>query len=256
MGLDDSLGDRQTEAGALDFGGEERLEDTIADAGSEAGSVVGDRQEDRGLTEQTGVVGLNGYLDGRGAGGERVFEDVAKDLGDAERIDVGDDVAAVGVFDEPGLLVGAVHFEMVPGFAPDVGQRGRLACELDGCGVTSDVFEEVVKVVLSGLYAIDQIEGFGPVGDLEREHFEAGLAALECVAAFVSETGDHLADGSEAFGVKRAFLGVLESRDVLADDHECGRAFVVGEEACVPDHESRGAVLAEDWAFKALEGLS
>ena len=65
-----------------------------------------------------------------------------------------------------------------------------------------------MEVVLRLLDAGDQVEGFGPVLDLQGEHLQAGLAALQGVAALVGQAGHHLADGRQPLGLQRPLLGV------------------------------------------------
>ena len=83
-------------------------------------------------------------------------------------------------------------------------------------------------MVLGLLEPADQVERLGPVADGQGEHLEAGLAALQGVAALVGQPGDHLADGGQPLGLQGPLLGLLEERDVLADLEDRRPVFVVG----------------------------
>ena len=56
-------------------------------------------------------------------------------------------------------------------------------------------------MVLGLLKPGDQVERLGPVLDLQGEHLQARLAALQRVAALVGQPGDHLADGRQPLGL-------------------------------------------------------
>ncbi len=101
-------------------------------------------------------------------------------------------------------------------------------------------------MVLSFLDPIDEVESLGAVADDQGEHFQASLAASEGVAALVRQTGHHLADRGQPFGLHGALLGLLEERDVLADLEDRGAIFVIGQVACVPQHRAARAVATRD----------
>ena len=106
-------------------------------------------------------------------------------------------------------------------------------------------------MVLRLLKPADQVERLGAIADGQGEHFEARLAALQGVAAFVRQPGDHLADGGQPFRLECPLLGLLEERDVVADAQNRGPVFVVGQVAGVPDDPAARAVAADD---RVLEG--
>ena len=101
-------------------------------------------------------------------------------------------VDAVDRLAQDGLLVLAGRLEVGPGLAPDRAQVARGLLELDRGRVAADVLVEVMEVVLGLLEPVDQVERLGPVADGQGEHLEAGLAALQGVAALVGQPGDHL----------------------------------------------------------------
>ncbi len=96
----------------------------------------------------------------------------------------------------------AGRLEVGPGLAPDGRQIARDLVEVDRRGVAADVLVEVVQVVLRLLEPVDQVERLGPVADGQGEHLEAGLAALQGVAALVRQPGDHLADRGQPLGLQ------------------------------------------------------
>ena len=90
--------------------------------------------------------------------------------------------------------------------------------QLDRGGVAADVLVEVVEVVLGLLDAgrSGRAPRAGP-RTVQGEHLQAGLAALQGVAALVGQAGDHLADGRQPLGLQGPLLGLLQVGDVLAD---------------------------------------
>ena len=87
-----------------------------------------------------------------------------------------------------------------------------------------DVLEEAVQVVLRRLEPGDEVERLRPVLDLQGEHLQADLAAMQRVAALVAQAGDHLADGRQPLGLQRPLLRLLQGRDVVADRQHAGLA--------------------------------
>ena len=88
-------------------------------------------------------------------------------------------------------------------------------------------------MVLGLLNAADQLQGLGPVLDLQGQHLQAGLAARQGVAALVGQAGHHLADRRQALGLQGALLSLAQRGDVLADRQDCRLAGVVEEEAAL-----------------------
>ena len=210
-----------------------------------------------GWPSSSGLLGPD--LDGdRGrAGRQGVVQDVAEDLLEAERVR---DAAQVDARRSPrrstACLPLAGRFQVAPGLAPDRAQVARGLVELDRGGVAADVLVEGMEVVLGLLDAADQVERLGPVADGQGEHLQAGLAALQRVAALVRQPGDHLADGGQPLGLQGPLLGLLEERDVLADLEDRGPVLVVGEVARVPDHRAPRAVAAGDRVLEAAGGAA
>ena len=137
-----------------------------------------------------------------------------------------------------------------------VAQIAGTLVELDRGRVAADVLVEVMEVVLGLLEPVDQVERLGPVADGQGEHLQAGLAALQGVAALVRQPGDHLADGGQPLGLQCPLLRLLEERDVLADLEDRGAILVVGQVACVPDDPAARAVAADDRVLEAAGGAA
>ena len=91
---------------------------------------------------------------------------------------------------------------------------------MDGGRVVSDILVERVEVVLGLLEPGDEAEGFGPILDLQGEHLQAHLAAMQGVAALVAQDGHHLPDGRQPFGLQRSLLGGPQFRDVVPDGED------------------------------------
>ena len=211
VGLDDPLGDGHAQAGPLGLGGEERVEDLLPLLGLEARAVVADGDADRRLAVELGRLGADLDRDRGRAGGQGVLEDVAEDLPEPERVrrrSAGRRHRSSRA--RVGLLRLAGRLEVRPGLAPDLAQVAGAPVELDRGGVAADVLVEVVEVVLGLLEPVDQVERLGPVADGQGEHLQAGLAALQGVAALVGQPGDHLADGGQPLGLQGPLLGLLE----------------------------------------------
>ena len=107
------------------------------------------------------------------------------------------------------LLAG--QLEVGPRLAPDRAQIAGNLLELDRGRVAADVFVELLEVVLCLLEPTDQVERLGAVANLQGEHLEARLAALQGVAALVGQPGDHLADGGQPLRLERPLLRLLEN---------------------------------------------
>ena len=108
--------------------------------------------------------------------------------------------------------------------APDLGQVAGPPLEADRGRIAPDILVEGEEVVLRLLEPSDEVEGFGPILDLQREHLQAHLAAIQGVAALVGQAGDHLADGRQPFGLQRPLLGRPQFRDVVADREDADDA--------------------------------
>ena len=78
-----------------------------------------------------------------------------------------------------------------------------ILLELDGGRVAAHILIEMVEVILCVLEPADQVECFRAITDSQGEHLETRLAALQGVAAFMGQPGDHLTDGGQTFRLKR-----------------------------------------------------
>ena len=87
VGLDDSLGDGQAQAGPLGLGGVERVEDLRSLLAGDPRAVVAHGDLQGGLAVELGRGGADLDGDGCRAGGQGVVEDIAKHLVEAERVD-------------------------------------------------------------------------------------------------------------------------------------------------------------------------
>ena len=152
-------------------------------------------------------------LDGGRAGGQGVIQDVAEDLSEAKRVaDAARGRRPPISSRRTACLSLRALLEMGPASRQIIAQVAGGLLELDRGRVAADILVEVMEVVLRLLKPGDQVEGFGPVPDGQGEHLQAGLAALQGVAALVRQAGDHLADGGQSLGLKRPLLGLLEIR--------------------------------------------
>ena len=198
-------------------------------SGGEARPVVAHGDPERRLAVELGRLGADLDRDRGRAGGQGVVEDVAEDLLEAERVDAQCRSTPSSRLVEDGLLRPCGPARGGPRLPARSCRRSQAALlELDRGRVAADVLVEVVQVVLRLLDA--GRSGRAPRGGRGRqgEHLQAGLAALQGVAALVGQPGDHLADGGQPLGLQRPLLRLLEERDVLADAEDRRAVLVVG----------------------------
>ena len=101
-------------------------------------------------------------------------------------------------------------------------QIPQLQFELERGGIVANLIVELFQMILGRLNADDQVERFRSIFAFECQHFQAGLAACEGVAALVGQAGHHLSDGGQPFGLQGLLLGLFQGRDVLADGQDGG----------------------------------
>ena len=141
-----------------------------------------------------------------GAGGQGVFQDVAKDLFEAELVHRAVQVHAGGLFPKGGVPALPLEGQVLPRLPPDGGQVPDLAFQLEGARVAAHLLVEMLQVVLGLLDAGDEVQRLRPVLHLPGEHLQARLAAGQGVAALVGQAGHHLADGRQPFVLQGLFL--------------------------------------------------
>ena len=91
---------------------------------------------------------------------------------------------------------------------------------MDGGGVAADVLVQAQQVVLGRLDLGRQLQGLRLALEPPAQPLQVGLAALQGVAALVGEAGHRLADGRQPLRLQRLPLGLLQFRDVVADQQE------------------------------------
>ena len=211
--LHDALSDCHAKAGAFGLGGKEGLENAFLLISGESGSLIADRHHDFFARSnwQGGAANRNFRTAGRGL--QRILEDVSKDLREGERINSADGIA-IDLLGQVRCLprMGLLH--LAPDFHPELLQIALFSPQLERRGPLAHLLKQPMKVFLGFLNASHERQGFGTVFDLEREHFQAGFAALEGVAALVDQAGHCFADGSEALGLAGPFLGTFASGDI------------------------------------------
>ena len=86
--------------------------------------------------------------------------------------------------------------------------------------MNSTLAELLQASLLGTTDALDQIERFRPISNLQLEHLQASQAPLECVAAFVGQPGHHLANGRQALSLPCPLLCLLEGNDAVESSVE------------------------------------
>ncbi len=105
MGINDALDDGQAKSGSMGLGGEERLEQVAPLFGREAWPVVVNDDGDGGLLGPVGRSPFNVDHHRVMSRGERVLQDVAKDLDEPERVDGAGEIR-IAPFLEQGIPPG------------------------------------------------------------------------------------------------------------------------------------------------------
>ena len=148
-----------------------------------------------------------------------VFQQIAKQLHQPEAIGANLQIDTIGItrLVEHGVAAAADRFQQVPGFPPGAGQIARRAFQLDGSGKTADFVEQAAEVVLGTLQTVQQAHRLFVVFDFELQHFAARLNALQRVAAFVGQAGDHLADARQPFGPQHPLVGIAAFGEIVPD---------------------------------------
>ena len=141
------------------------------------------------------------------AGGQGVLQDVAKDLLQAERIDGAAQVDAARSLRAVGL---AALARTRPG-CPRPAARCRRTFQTSRSSLAGRHSRGLLRRAAADGPAPSGCGRSGPgprAGPpLPRQHFQAGLAAGQGVAALVGQAGHHLADGRQPFGLQRPAPG-------------------------------------------------
>ena len=104
--------------------------------------------------------------------------------------------------------------------APDVLEIAGAGFEANRRRITSNVFIQLMQVVLCSLKPKNQPLRLGVVADRDRQHFEAGLTSLKRVAAFVRQTGHHFSDGRQPFRLYAFSLRFVELGHIEPDEQD------------------------------------
>src|SRR5262249_10455240 len=119
-----------------------------------------------------------------------IIQQVTEDMPEVEGAHFAPQVGDLDLLPQLGIPVRPRGAELCPGLPPDLGQVAALQLQPDGGGIFADTIEEAVKVVLGPLDALDQLQGLRLIVEAEAQDRQARLAALEGVAALVSQAGN------------------------------------------------------------------
>ena len=129
-------------------------------------------------------------------------------------------------------------------------QSGTI--EIHRCGVPAHFVKQAVHVVLGQLDALHEIHRLAVAFDLQFQHFGTGLNPLQCVAALVSQSGAHLSNAGQSFGLQGPLLGLIQVRDVLSDrQHRHGPAIHILERLAGPADAAFAPRVRHDRADRA-----
>ena len=151
MSFDDSASNGQTQPCPLRFGGVERLEQVDALFRVKTRPVVQNLHEEARAAFDLRRLTANDDLNRIGAGSQGIVEQVPKDLTQPESIHETERLGGDDGFDQTSLPLPVLGFEIGPGPSPDFGKAGDLTVQPDGCGIATNILEEVVQVVLGTL---------------------------------------------------------------------------------------------------------
>ena len=222
VGLDDPPGDGHAQAGPLGLGGVERLEDPPPLLRAEPRPVVADGDAERAAGRRARPA-RSAISTSTGSGqAARAFSRMLRKTcpsrnGSTRSAGRAPSIASRSDGRSARRAAGS---RCAQASRQTSRQVAGAALQPDRGRVAADVLVEVVEVVLGLLEPGDEVERLGAVLDLQGEHLQAGLAALQGVAALVGQPGDHLADGGQPLGLQRPLLGLLQVGDVLADDQD------------------------------------
>ena len=247
MFADDSVADGKAETGALAdwFGGEEGVEDSIADLGLHTAAGVGDFDS---YSHRPGLgPGANGHAAFRRAGVDGIHEEVddhlvhtrASAADGRQRLELGGEAnaafASVALHHVHRRFDAGVQVDFVPVALVDTGEEPQVFHDpLDPPQALSRAVDELGKIVQS----VVQVELFADLVDAaERRLFFRIIGPLECaiktdqgdqvfqialehdhvvadegerIVYFVGHAGDELAQAGELFGLYQAALSSLQ----------------------------------------------
>ena len=193
VGFDDSPGDGQSQAGSLGLGGEERVEDfRFVARGRCPGRCRARRSRSAGWPSSSAGAARISIA----TGAEPAARALSRRLRNTWSRRNGSPAQRRSTPSSDSLRRACLSLRACSRWAHDSRQTARRSqrdlLELDRGRVAANVFVEVVEVVLRLLEPGDQVERLGAVANLQGEHLETRLAALQGVAALVRQSGDHL----------------------------------------------------------------
>ena len=140
--------------------------------------------------------------------------------------------------------------QLLPGLVQHVVQPAESGAQLERGGIFPYALIQVEQIILRFLKLVDKLDGRRPVFHFTAQHLQAGLAALQSIAAFVGQPGAYLPDRREALGLQGAGLRVLQCRHV---SDKAGKKPVLARHFTHGQLERKfGAVLAPAHRLKDL----
>ena len=109
---------------------------------------------------------------------------------------------------------------LLPGFAPNIRQIHSFRRERHGGRENPDVLKQPRQFRLRLSGPAHEVERFGVVLEPPAQAFQAGVRALQGIAAFMSDHHDEFADGRQALAPERLKLRLFEVGDVVADGQD------------------------------------
>ena len=214
--FDDSFGNRHAKSGAFGFCGKEGLEDPLSRLLGNTRTVVPHGDLQRRLAVDFGLHTADNDHAVMIAGCHGVLEDVTKNPPELKWIDLTAMIPVLSFFAELNAVFLSRGLQLCPCIAPHLRKIAHLWFKMNGGSVAAHLLVQTVQVVLCLLRTLDQVLGFRQMLDLHGQHFQARLAALQGISAFVGQSGDHLADGCQAGRLHELLFHALALSQFLA----------------------------------------